>query len=122
VVGKPPYMLQECQLRKVAADCLISYETNRYSVPWKYVNQIVDIQDRSNGWLYIYHQGSLIAQHPKSERRHQVVMNPEHYRDLLKRPAQKENLNSFLPSLQPEVQVRSLQVYESLAAGGVLHG
>lgn len=120
VAGKPPYLLQACQLRKVAADCLVSYETSRYSVPWKYVNQTVDIQDRSNGWLYIYHQGSLIAQHQKVERKHQVFMEPEHYRDILKKPAHREILNGSL--VQPEVQVRSLQVYESLSCGGVLHG
>ena len=122
VLGKPPYLLEDCQPRKVAADCLISYQASRYSVPWRYVNQIVDIQDRSNGTLYIYYKGSLIAQHPKSERKHQVVMEPEHYRDLLKRPVQKEKQNVFHTTLLPDVQIRSLQVYESLAAGGVLHG
>jgi transposase len=122
VLGKPPYLLEACQLRKVATDCLVSYQASRYSVPWRYVNQIVDIQDRSNGRLYIYHKGSLIAQHQKSERKHQVVMETEHYRDLLKRPVQKETLNIFLTTPQPDVQIRSLQVYESLATGGVLHG
>lgn len=122
VIGKPPYLLEECQLRKVAADCLVSYQASRYSVPWRYVNQFVDIQDRSNGRLYIYHKGFLIAQHQKSERKHQVVMETEHYRDLLKKPVKKEKLNVFLTTLQPDVQIRSLQVYESLATGGVVHG
>lgn len=80
----------------------------------------MDIQDRLDGSLCIYHQGTLIAKHPKSARKHQVVMNPEHYRGLLERPVPKEPLR--LVSLQPDVQVRNLQVYESLAAGGVLYG
>jgi hypothetical protein len=49
-------------------------------------------------------------------------MEPEHYRDLLKKPVQKEKLTAFLTTLQPDVQIRSLQVYESLVAGGALHG
>jgi transposase len=120
ISGKRPYLLQECQLRKVAADCLVSYQSSRYSVPWKYIHQTVDIQDSLDGSLCIYHQGALIAKHPKSARKHQVVMSPEHYRGLLKKPIPKEPLR--LVSLQPDVQVRNLQVYESLAVGGVLYG
>jgi len=121
IASKPPYILQACHLRKVAADCLISYQASRYSVPWRHVHHTVDIQDRSDGHLYIYHKGALLARHQKSAKKHQVVMDAEHYRGLLKRSAQQEPL-PIRAALQAEVQVRNLQVYESLVAGGTLHG
>ncbi|MHA1285723.1 MAG: Mu transposase domain-containing protein, partial [Promethearchaeota archaeon] len=31
--GKPPYALQHRVIRHVAKDCLVSFQTNRYSVP-----------------------------------------------------------------------------------------
>ncbi|TEB04364.1 hypothetical protein Psch_04091 [Pelotomaculum schinkii] len=115
--NKPPYLMQTCQLRKVAIDCLVSYKANCYSVPWQYVNQTVEIQEGSNGWLCIYHKGTLIAKHLIAEQKHQVIMDKEHYRGL---SPKWENIAKV--KLLPEVQVRSLEVYESLVSGGALIG
>jgi len=60
--------------------------------------------------------------HQKSEKSHQVVMEPEHYRSFQKRPVLQEKSSSFLPKLKTDVQIRCLKMYESLAAGGVLNG
>lgn len=114
--SKPPYLLQVCQLRRVATDCLVSYSTSRYSVPWRYVHQTVEMQEQ-DGQLCIYHQGNLIAKHQKAADKHQVIMNMEHYRGLSQKP---ESIKKIV--LLPEVQIRSLDVYESLATGGVLVG
>ncbi len=43
-LGQPPYVLQASMLRTVARDCLVTIETNRYSVPAAYVGQSVEVQ------------------------------------------------------------------------------
>lgn len=79
--SRPPYVLQVWQMRRVATDCLVSYATNRYSVPWRYVNQTVELQERGD-MISIYHRGVLVATHRKSESKHQVIMDMEHYQGL----------------------------------------
>lgn len=122
VVGKPGYLLQEANIRKVATDCLVSFDSSRYSVPWRYVNQAVEVQTAQEGWVHIYHDGELIARHRRSEIKHQVIMESDHYYNLLHRRTSEQQHTSTLLRLHPEVQVRSLDIYESLAVGGGLHG
>ena len=105
IAGRPPYVLQVWQMRRVATDCLVSYDASRYSVPWKYVHQTVELQEQG-GQISIYHQGVLIATYPKSASKYQVIKNDEHYRGL----STKRNIESPKASL-PEVEVRSLDIY-----------
>ncbi len=115
-ISSPPYVLQLWQIRRVAADCLISYASNRYSVPWRYVHQTVELQERGD-LISIYHQGVLINTHRKAESKHQVIMNMEHYRGL------SNNHNSAKKAVPlPEVEVRNLDIYALLAEGGDLVG
>jgi len=116
VAGRPPYVLQVWQMRRVATDCLVSYDASRYSVPWKYVHQTVELQDRGDQ-ISIYHQGALIVTYPKSKDRYQVIKKDEHYRGL----STKRIIESPKASI-PEVEVRSLDIYASLAEGGVSLG
>lgn len=115
-ISRPPYVLQLWHIRRVATDCLVSYASNRYSVPWKYVHQTVELQDFSNQ-ISIYHQGVLIATHCKAEIKHQVIMNMEHYRGL-----SNSNYSTEKTVPLPEVEVRSLDIYALLAEGGDLVG
>jgi transposase len=116
VSGRPPYVLQVWQMRRVATDCLVSYDTSRYSVPWKYVHQTVELQERG-GQISIYHQGVLLTTYPKSETKYQLIKNAEHYRGL----STRRDTDRPKASL-PEVEVRSLDIYASLAEGGVSLG
>ncbi|WP_245809766.1 IS21 family transposase [Cohnella massiliensis] len=102
--------------RKVAADCYVSYDANRYSVPFAYVGATVEVQDEKNGTLRFYFNGQLIAEHPKSLGRHQVVSNKKHFegiRTATSRPV-GEPTPRYVPQTAPEVLERSLSVYESL--------
>lgn len=110
--SRPPYVLQVWQMRRVATDCLVSYASSRYSVPWRYVHQTVELQERG-GLISIYHNGVLIAAHSKAESKHQVIMDMEHYRGL---SSKHDATRKAAP--MPEVEVRSLDVYASLAEGG----
>ncbi|CLR11571.1 integrase catalytic subunit [Mycobacterium tuberculosis] len=115
---RPPFIIQSSYLRKVPADCLVSFETNRYSVPWQYVNREVEIQPGPNNVLRIYYDGSLIAQHLRVNDKHKVIIEREHYRNILKQP--ETNPLSRFSSINPDVEIRNLSVYEEL--GGEVHG
>ena len=117
VAGRPSYQMQICQMRRVATDCMISYACNRYSVPWKYVHQTVELQER-DGELFIYYQGALIATHRKSAGRYQTTIDMEHYRGLGMVP---ERLTAK-QTASPEVEIRPLAVYAALAEGGAQLG
>lgn len=115
---KPLFIIQNSYIRKVPADCLVSFETNRYSVPWQYVNREVEIQPGPNNVIQIYYNGSLIAQHLRVNEKHKVIIEGEHYRNILKQP--ETNPLSRWNGVNPDVEVRNLSVYEEL--GGELHG
>jgi transposase len=107
---RPSYILQTSTLRKVPSDCLVSFNSNRYSVPWRYAGKTVDVQNSPEATVRIYHEGNLIAAHDLIKGKYQVSLNKEHYRNILVRK----------PELQPvhEVQIRPLAVYELIACGG----
>lgn len=116
--AKPPYILQSSCIRKVPNDCLVSFESNRYSVPWQYVNREVDVQPGPNNEIKIFYNGNLIAQHQRINGRFKVIADQEHYHNILKKPESKP-INHW-NGVNPEVQIRNLSVYEAI--GGDLHG
>lgn len=117
VGNKPPYTLQVMEVRKVAADSLVSFESNRYSVPWQYVNKEIEIQKGPQDTILIYHQGTLITHHTVASAKYQVIINKDHYRGILK--GKSIRLTPQKPAY-PEVEIRNLTVYE--AVGGEMHG
>ena len=108
-------------MRKVPADCLVSIAASRYSVPVQYVGQTVSVHESATHFE-IFHAASLIARHEKS-RRHSVVMDPEHYRGLL-RAGRNSSTQPPPPQWDPaylglgEVAVRNLAVYDTIAQSG----
>ena len=118
VASHPPYALQTFAVRKVAADCLISFEASRYSVPWQYVRQLVDVQIEGER-VKIYHQGVMIAEHLRASKPYQMVLQRSHYGNLGK--PREHSLTKNPTQSAPEVEIRSLDVYASLV-GGELHG
>ncbi len=123
--GHLPYRLVETPHRTVATDCLVTYETNRYSVPARLVGKTVEVVVTGSA-LSVYHRGERVAEHVLNPGRFQTVMEKAHYAELFKRrmapPAQKGSpIHPW-----PEVEERPLAVYEDLAcvepmmaAGGV---
>ncbi len=112
--GKPPYTIQERIVRQVSKDCLVAFETNRYSVPFRYAGQPVEVQTLCDQ-IRIYHDDMLIAQHQRLTGSYRSQVNRDHYLGLFKR--------DLTPPVPPwelsndDVQVRDLAFYE--AAGGV---
>jgi transposase len=79
------YDAAKTTIRIVARDCLVSYEANRYSVPWRLAGRSVVVRDAADGWLRVFLRDELVAEHEKARGKHQVIINPEHLVGLLER-------------------------------------
>lgn len=66
---------------KVSNGLLVYYKGSQYSVPAKYINQTVKLNEVDNK-LYIYYNKDLIASHNISEKK--INYNAEHYKEGLK--------------------------------------
>ncbi len=122
--GQPRYLLLPTPGRRtVATDCLVTVETNRYSVPPPYVGRSVEVRWGHGGTVQLWHEGVLIATHARAEGQHQCVVDPAHYQALRRRPAPGSVVESAPPSLAltawkgpfPDVTVRPLTWYEALS-------
>jgi transposase len=121
------YMADRC----VAKDCLLSYRGNRYSVPFRYAGKTVLVREPVRGGnIQIYSDVKIIAEHLLVEGRGAMVMVPEHYQGLAdRRPTRRPAPSADCPPrieltpgpgvgrgfLAPEVEQRSLAVYEEVA-------
>lgn len=120
-VGKrPPYRYEQVRIRKVPCDALVSIAASRYSVPVRYVGETVTVHESATHYE-IFHDSTLIARHEKAAR-HSVVMEPEHYRGLIR--AGKLPCPATPPQWDPaylrlgEVAVRDLSLYEAIVEQG----
>ncbi len=72
------------QIRKVTLDCLVSYRSNRYSVPYAFAGKTVWLLPHKGITLKIYSQkGNLIAEHPLSLKKGQIIINKAHYKSKI---------------------------------------
>jgi transposase len=128
---QPDYDTSYMEDRRVAKDCLLSYRGNRYSVPFRYAGKTVLVREPVRGGsIQIYSDVKIIAEHRLAEGRGAMVMVPEHYQGLAdrrptRRPAPSPECApriELTPGpgvgrgfLAPEVEQRSLAVYEEVA-------
>jgi transposase len=69
------------EVRKVTADCLISYAGSRYSVPYLFATREVWVKVSKGYFIEIYSShNKLIAKHRMSLKKGKVVMVEEHYK------------------------------------------
>jgi len=92
--------LVSCQVNKTS---LITIETNQYSVPCSYVGQAVWAKifvDR----VIVVAQNQVIAEHPRSYERYQMITILDHYLEvLLKKPRAIRDAHAFHSSDIPDV-------------------
>jgi transposase len=79
-----PYDTSEVFSRVVPPSAYITYETNRYSVPWTLVGLTltVRVNDRE---IKIYYHDQKVARHIRSYEKHQFIESHEHFKGLLER-------------------------------------
>jgi len=118
---QPGFRLEASQPRRVADDYLVSFETNRYSVPFTLIGQTVEVA-RRGGRLHITHRGGLVAEHDELAGKYQLRVRPEHGPGAIARTARR------IPSTlsighgrvaPPDVEIRDLAIYEALGTPAV---
>jgi transposase len=121
--ARPPYRLHSVLCRKVASDCLVTLETNRYSVPPAYVGRTIEVHWSAEGTIQLYHQGTLIATHRRADGQHQLCVDPVHYQALRPQPPRPAVAGGDGPLALttwtgpfPEVAIRPLACYEALVS------
>ncbi|MGH9242067.1 MAG: IS21 family transposase [Vicinamibacterales bacterium] len=118
--GQPPFRLEATQRRVVAEDYLVSFETNRYSVPFRLIGQEVEVR-RHRGQLEFRHRGALVAAHSILLGKYQVCILPEHGPGPIAR-TQRTVRSTPAPPTPPasaDVEVRDLTWYDAVCSGGV---
>jgi hypothetical protein len=115
--GRLPYPYVDEELRKVARDAYVSWDSNRYSVPWAYAGCPVWIRDRE-GQIEVHYGKDKIAVHPRTSGKHQIVTLPEHHHGIpLGTRGPSTKILIHIQQTAPTVEVRSLAAYESVAGG-----
>ncbi len=118
--GAVPFRIERSPQRWVSRDCLVTFEANRYSVPWRLVGQAVDVAVIGHE-LHIVHSGTRVARHALCPGKYQMIRDPEHFAGLLRTPSTAASAPGPLLGgrfASPEVEVRDLAVYERVAEGG----
>lgn len=113
--------------RKVYKDCQLSYNGNRYIVPYRMVGKKVMLKIK-NGSIRIYDDQDLLVTYQEPKEKHQIIGNRLFY-EQLKRDQQlnarkygkskgKATRGLTTGSLFPQVAQRPLVEYERIAEGG----
>lgn len=67
---------------KSTSQSLVTFETNRYSVPHPFASRLLTLKANEKE-VFLYDQDQLIARHPRSFQKHQLIEDPKHYQGLL---------------------------------------
>ena len=105
------------EVRKASRDGFVSYDGVRYGIPWQYSGREVKVRD-INGFIEIYWEKELIAQHKKHSQSRMWVMCEQQYANLgtAQGYAYPKPLGIQIPV--QDVEVRPLDMYERLAEVG----
>jgi transposase len=81
-----PYLVSERHLRSVGKDCLVSFESSLYSVPWRRVRRHMKVELRvTNEEVCVHALGpepDLLCAHGRAHERGSWVVDPSHWEGL----------------------------------------
>jgi len=118
----PPYKVVKIETRKVSRDCYVSYLGNKYSVPYKFAGRTAELHV-SDGKFQIYIDNENIYEHEIFPGNCRVIRKKEHFQGLMSEILKQNSIcrnTSQLPIKfsDPDVEKRSLEVYEAFSQGG----
>ncbi len=117
--GRPAYPYMDEELRKVSPDAFVSWEASRYSVPWMYAGKQAWVREQNQGVVEVRYGAQRIAQHDRAAHKHLLVRKAEHHAGIPLGASQPRKTLIHLRDTAPVVEVRPLEAYEAVAAGGV---
>jgi hypothetical protein len=98
-----PYDYAMVETKPASKDCLVVFDTNRYSVPSQNAGQMLTLKAYSGIIKIINGQQKEITSHKRCYDKYCVIKNPEHYRTLLERKkkaqhsSRRENFTALCP-------------------------
>ena len=100
-----PYEVASISQVRASNRFRVRLDSNRYSVPAQYAGQPLTLKAYPDR-LCLYHDGQLIAQHPRSYDRHQDFEHPDHPKELLRqrRKARQQRLLMEFLKLSPKAE------------------
>lgn len=104
--------------RPVGIDCLVAFEGRRYSVPFRFVGQRVEVRGCA-GQVQVLSGADVVAVHPRGTQR-RIVLDPEHFEgpptDTVLPPTPLGRMGRRLEELRRlEPARRPLDLYAALA-------
>lgn len=116
----PAYVVRREEVRKVMRDGYVSYQGNRYSVPFQNAGQSVLLEIQGDR-MTIRHGSECLCSHVMVPGRSRVVREKEHFKGLLslamKCNAQcKRTTKPLFKMIGPEVERRPLSVYDRFSS------
>lgn len=87
------YILEHPETRRSSKDCYISFEGNRYSIPYQYSCRDLTVK-LGGGELHIFYGDQLIATHSLSYQKGQMVTDPQHFLGI-PRPAYPSGIRAI---------------------------
>ena len=115
LVHRRTYPLVVEAIRRVSRDAFVCWGSNRYSVPWQYAGQQVRVREVGE-IVEIVQEQTQLAVHPRCGGRHQIQVIAAHHADIPLGSSPTGKAKFQLSGQAPEVEVRSLSVYEALLA------
>lgn len=118
----PEYLVIREEARKISRDCFISYLGNKYSVPYKFAGREATLQIFDSKFRVIV-GGEQVCEHEILRGSGRESRNKEHFRGLLSeilkenKAAMNKPRHSLLKFESPEVEKRSLSVYDAFSGG-----
>lgn len=108
-----PFVVED--KRSVSRDGFVRWGANRYSVPWQHAGQEVRVRERGSV-VEIVRDQRVLAVHLLCPQRNQTLCQSEHHAGIPTHTPQARKPRLSLSARTPEVEVRSLSVYEEAAA------
>jgi transposase len=115
-VNRRAYPLVVEMARRVTRDAFVSYQSNRYSVPWQEAGKEVLVRE-VGAVIEVVRDGKTLAAHPRCSGRHQTVTVSAHHAGIPTGGSKSGKARLSLKVTTPDVEVRSLAVYEALLVG-----
>ena len=115
---RPPAVFADLLVeeRRVSRDGYVSYGGSRYGVPWRYAGRYVSVQ-ADEVTVEIRDGDRVIARHPRALLPGLTVPLPGQYAGVPLGGTSRPRPAVALQVAGPDVEVRSLRVYEALLAG-----
>ena len=120
----PPFKVVKLETRKVSRDCYVSFMGNKYSIPYRFAGRTAELHI-FDGKLHVQIDNESICEHEILSGNCRMSRKKEHFHGLLSEILKQNSVcrnNSQLPIKfsGPEVEKRSLEVYEAFSQGGLV--